>query len=129
METFIHYTTKIPNLEHEKAFSTDFPVDHVKGARRRNTEPDNRLVTVLPITDPEHWKLDKHGFCVLQGHAHVDPNKIYDDKAAVQGEYWRELEAILHREFPQYSRIECFDLTVRSLPLPSEVCTCGPPLC
>lgn len=53
-----------------------------------------------------------HGFCVVYGKTDLDPDKVYNDKAAVQGGYWRELEAILHQEFPQYSRIECFDLMV-----------------
>ncbi|KAI0171075.1 putative CmcJ-like methyltransferase [Pestalotiopsis sp. NC0098] len=113
METSIHYIAKTPNLEKEKAFSTDYPVDHVKGARRKNIEPDHRRVIVAPIKDTKEWKLDVHGFCFLQGAAEIDPEKAYTDKKAVQDAYFQEIETILHDNFPRYTRIECFDLTVR----------------
>lgn len=119
METSIHYIAKTPNLEKEKAFSTDYPVDHVKGARRKNIEPDHRRVIVAPIKDTKEWKLDVHGFCFLQGAAEIDPEKAYTDKKAVQDAYFQEIETILHDNFPRYTRIECFDLTVSSM-MPSH---------
>lgn len=115
METSIQYIARTPNLKTEKAFSTDFPVDHVEGAYRTNTQPDHRPKVVTPLGDPKEWNLDIHGFCVLHGKTHLDTEKAYKDKSAVQEAYWHEIEAILHQEFPQYSRIECFDFTVSSL--------------
>ncbi|KAK1706802.1 putative CmcJ-like methyltransferase [Colletotrichum lupini] len=113
METTVFYVAKTPNLASEKAFSIDYPVDHVKGARRENTRPDLQPMTISPIVDHDAWKLDIHGFCILHGKAHLDPEKVYTDKASVQDAYWHDIEAIMHENFPQYSRIECFDLTVR----------------
>ncbi|KAB5571987.1 hypothetical protein GE09DRAFT_1216591 [Coniochaeta sp. 2T2.1] len=113
MDTSVHYIARTRNLKTEKAFTTDFPVDHVDGARRTNTEPDHRRVTVTAIDDPSKWKLDVHGFCVVHGRTNLDTDKVYTDKAAVQEAYFREIEAIIHSHFPQYSRIECFDLTAR----------------
>jgi hypothetical protein len=123
METSINYIAETSILDTEKAFSTDFPVHHVKGALQSNLQSEPRPVTVTAIENLDEWKLDTHGFCVLRGHTHLDPHQVYTDKAAVQGAYWNELEAILHANFPQYSRIECFDLTVRghSLALTSNI--------
>lgn len=115
METSIGYIARTPNLEAEKAFSTDYPVDHIEGARQGNTKLDYRRVTVTAIEDRDKWKLDTHGFCILRGNTHLDTEKVYVDKVAIQDAYWQELEAILHESFPQYSRIECFDLTVGRL--------------
>jgi len=113
METSIHYIARTSNLETEKAFSTDFPVDHVEGARRNNTQPDICPKVVTAIEDSKEWNLDIHGFCFLHGKTHLDAHRAYKDKSAVQDAYWHDIEAILHQKFPQYSRIECFDFTVR----------------
>jgi hypothetical protein len=112
METYVRYLARSPIFEKEKAFSTDFPVDHVEGARRTNHEADDRLVTVTAIKNPSQWDLDVHGFCFLHAETHLDRNDVYTRKKEVQDAYWYEIEAILHRNFPQYSRIESFDLTV-----------------
>jgi hypothetical protein len=112
METTILYAARTPNLETEKAFSTDFPVDHVKGAIRSNTRGDMRSITVNPIEEPSDFKLDVHGFCILEGETQLDLDKVYTDKAALSPGYWYQIEAILHKAFPQYSRIEAFDFTV-----------------
>ncbi|KAK0099269.1 hypothetical protein ONS95_006361 [Cadophora gregata] len=113
METTIQYPARTPNLETEKAFSTDFPVDHVRGAIRSNTQSDIRTISVEAIEDPGEWRLDVHGFCILQGEPHLDLEKVYTDKSALSPGYWYEIEAILHKAFPQYSRIEAFDFTAR----------------
>lgn len=67
---------------------------------------------VAAIEDPSHWKLDVHGFCILHAETHLDPNDVCTNKRQVQDAYWYEIEAILHKHFLQYSRIESFDLTV-----------------
>ncbi|KAL6401119.1 hypothetical protein AUP68_16843 [Ilyonectria robusta] len=114
MQTSIHYIARTPNLETEKAFVTDFPVDHVEGAVRQNTVPDHRQVFVAAVDDPAKYKLDVHGFCFIRGYqTHLDPEKACKDKASVEEAYWYEIEAILHEKFLQYSRVECFDMTVR----------------
>lgn len=115
METRVRYLARSPIFETEKAFSTDFPVDHVKGARRTNHEAEDRLVTVAAIENSSHWKLDVHGFCLLHADTHLDPNDVYTKKKQVQDAYWYEIEAILHKNFPRYSRIESFDLTVSTV--------------
>lgn len=112
METYMRYTAKSSVLNAEKAFNIDFPVDHVEEARQTNIVPDIQRVTVNPVTDPHHWTLDVHGFCTLQAKSHLDLQGVFTRKEEMQKAYWYETEAILHQHFPQYSRIEAFDLTV-----------------
>lgn len=114
MNAYVRYLSRSPIYDKEKAFSTDFPVDHVEGARRTNHELDDRLTTVTAISNVSQWKLDVNGFCVLRAETHLSLQDIYTKKRDVQGAYWYEIEAILHRHFPQYSKIEAFDLTVRA---------------
>lgn len=110
----MRYTARSPVLNVEKAFNIDFPVDHVEEARRTNIEADIKRVTVNPVTDPHHWKLDTHGFCILHAKSHLDLHEVFARREDMQKSYWYEVEAILHKSFPQYSRIEAFDLTVSS---------------
>ncbi|KAK8022426.1 hypothetical protein PG993_013193 [Apiospora rasikravindrae] len=117
MQSSLYYIEKTANLKQEKAFSTDFTVDHVEGAVDQNATPDCRQVTVNAIQDPDDFQLDVHGFCVLHGQTHLDHEGVYRNKASVQDAYYYEIEAILHEAFPQYSRIEAFDLTACT-PLP-----------
>ena len=113
METHVRYLARSSIFETEQAFQTDYPVDHVNGARRTNHEADDRPMIVAAIEDLSQWKLDRHGFCFLHGDTHLEAPDVYNKKREVQDAYCYEIEAILHSHFPQYSRIESFDLTVR----------------
>ncbi|KAK0609968.1 putative CmcJ-like methyltransferase [Bombardia bombarda] len=116
MEGHIQYMAKSSNLETEKAFIIDFPIDHVQGIeglRSKNVKPEERKVTLEEITSPNKWNLDVHGFCILRAITKVDPNEVYSNREEFQKAYWYEIEALLHDRFPRYSRIEAFDLTVR----------------
>ncbi|KAK0747422.1 putative CmcJ-like methyltransferase [Apiosordaria backusii] len=113
METRIRYMARSPILQTEKAFSTDFPVDHVDDARSTNLVADDRPVTVHAIQDPNQWELDTHGFCILRAEVHLDLDRIDTHRREVENAFWYDIEAILHEKFPRYSRIEAYDLTVR----------------
>ncbi|KAK2595622.1 hypothetical protein QQS21_006669 [Conoideocrella luteorostrata] len=113
MDTYIRYISRSPVFEVEKAFTTDFPVDHVKGARQTNQEEDVRPVRINTIDSPGKWKLDEHGFCFIKAETRLRAYEAINQREKVQKSYWREIEAILHRNFPRYSRIESFDFTVR----------------
>ncbi|KAK8108171.1 uncharacterized protein PG998_010184 [Apiospora kogelbergensis] len=87
MRTSINYTAITPNLELEKAFSTDYHVDHIKGAVRSNTKTEYHPVSVNEIQEPEKFQLDVHGFCVLHGKTHLDPLNAYKNKSEVEKAY------------------------------------------
>lgn len=116
MEAVIRFVANSAVLSQEKAFSTDFSVDHVPGAKRTNQEPDDRSLSVSPIDRSEFakWDLDTHGFCVLRADNKIDRELAFTDKARVKDEYWARIEGIIHAAFPRYSRVEAFDLTAGS---------------
>lgn len=112
METSISYLARDPIFEVEKPFDTDVSVEHIPNARASNHENDEQSVTVHPITDPSKWKLDAHEFCLVKAKTSLTAEDALTRKREVQKDYWYEIEAILHEEFPEYSRIECYDCTV-----------------
>ncbi|KAM4056899.1 hypothetical protein HRG_003762 [Hirsutella rhossiliensis] len=95
METSISYLAQDPIFDIEKPFDT-----HV-------------TVTVYPVTDPDKWDLEKHGFCFVRARTNLKAEDAFTRKREAQKDYWYEIEAVLHERFPQYSRIECYDCTVR----------------
>ncbi|GAW14059.1 hypothetical protein ANO14919_034510 [Xylariales sp. No.14919] len=113
MRTSISYLAQDPIFDSEKPFDTDVPVDHIAHARASNHSNDEREVTIFPVTDPSTWDLDKHGFCFIKARTDLKAEDALTRKREVQKDYWYEIEAILHEHFPQYSRIECYDCTVR----------------
>ena len=99
MDTYMRYTARSPVLKVEKAFNIDFPVDHVEEARRTNIEADIKRVTVNPVTDPHHWKLDTHGFCILHAKSHLDLHEVFARRERVS--WIRARETSRGGEVPQ----------------------------
>lgn len=127
LETNVAYLARDDIFGTVKAFDTDFPVAHIPGAQRTNLGVDVKNVQVHEITDPTQWDLDIHGFCVISAKTDLDPKAVWTQKRQIQMEYWNQIERILENKFPQYSRIESYDLTVRSF---SEVpCDLGTHYC
>lgn len=115
MQTSISYLAQDPIFDREKPFDTDVPVDHIARARASNHRNDERDVTVFPVTDPAEWDLERHGFCFIKAKTGLKAEDALTRKREVQKDYWYEIEALLHEHFPQYSRIEGYDCTVRCL--------------
>jgi len=113
MQTSISYLARDSIFDKEKPFDTDVPVDHIPHARASNHSNDEQNVAVFPITDSTEWDLEKHGFCFIKAKTTLTAQDAFTRKREVQKGYWFEIEALLHERFPQYSRIECFDCTVR----------------
>ena len=115
MQTSISYLAQDPVFDVEKPFDTDVPVNYIARARASNHSNDERDVTVIPIVDPTEWDLEKHGFCFIKAKTGLKAEDALTRKREVQKDYWYEIEALLHERFPQYSRIDCYDCTVRCL--------------
>lgn len=115
MQTSISYLAQDPIFDREKPFDTDVPVDHIARARASNHINDERDVIVLPVINPAEWDLEKHGFCFLQAKTELTAEDALARKREVQKDFWFEIEALLHKHFPHYSRIDCYDCTVRCL--------------
>lgn len=108
----MRYIARTPNLLKEKAFGIYYPVDIVEGAKQSNITDEERSITARPIENPDEWDLDVHGFCFLHAATYLSSEDAFNRKNEVQDSYWYEIEALLHRKFPQYSRIEAVDMTV-----------------
>jgi hypothetical protein len=120
-QTMIPYLARSKVFETEKAFDTDYPVDHVPGARRTNHEDDTRQAHIRNVTNMEDWSLNTHGFCVFKAQTSSQTDGVFMDQEAyaqrgtreqAHKEYWYEIEALLHEKFPEYSRIDGYDCTV-----------------
>lgn len=120
-QTEMHYLARSEVFKVERAFDTDYSVDHIPGARRTNHENDAKEVTVTEITDPSIWNLNEHGFCIIKAETSLRFDNAFSRKSAFESadvreeaekKYWYEIETILHEKFPEYSRIENYDCTV-----------------
>lgn len=123
-QTRVAYLARSANFQTEKAFDTDYPVDHVHGARKTNHEDDEQQVNISSIISIDDWDLNTHGFCIIKAETSLRCNDIFLDQEAyaqrdsrVQAHktYWYEIEALLHEKFPCYSRIDGYDCTVIAL--------------
>lgn len=124
LDTTVAYLARESVFDTVKAFDTDFPVAHIPGAQRTNLRVDVKNVQVHEITDSTRWDLDTHGFCVIHAKTHLDPRAVWTQKKKMQNEYWDQIERVLEKRFPEYSRIESYDLTVRVLSkVPSDLGT------
>lgn len=106
------YLAQSTIFETEKAFDTDFPVDHIPSARKTNHENDIRTINIYEVKDPKQWDLNVHGFCILQAETHLSSYDAFKNKEEAQKSYWYEIEALIHEHFPEYTRIESYDCTV-----------------
>jgi hypothetical protein len=120
-QTQMFYSARSEIFTTEKAFQTDYSVDHVPGARGTNHENDVQEVTVSQITNLDQWDLDTHGFCIIKAETSLRSKDAFSRKEAFEGpgareeaekKYWYKIEAILHEKFPEYSRIENYNCTV-----------------
>jgi hypothetical protein len=112
MLTTIPYLARDPIFDKERAFDTDYLERNVGEIRKTNHVFDNQEVTVHDVGSFQGWDLNVHGFCVIKAKTTLSPDDAFNRKKDVQKAYWYEIEAILHERFPEYSRIECYDLTV-----------------
>ncbi|KAH0387975.1 hypothetical protein KCU92_g1201, partial [Aureobasidium melanogenum] len=121
MKAFLSYLARDKIYKQEKSFSTDFPVDHIPGARGTNGTGDERLVTMRDIRQCPDIKLDTAGFCLVNFHSRFSADDLVYDEEAKFG-YWKEIQQLILSTFPEYKRVECHDLTIRrraeGFPLP-----------
>jgi hypothetical protein len=114
MKAFLSYLARDKIYKQEKSFSTDFPVDHIPGARGTNGTGDERLVTMRDIRQCPDIKLDTAGFCLVNFHSRFSADDLVYDEEAKFG-YWKEIQQLILSTFPEYKRVECHDLTVSLL--------------
>lgn len=93
----------------QKPFATDFVPkvsDDVQMTNHRFDFMD--LVVVDAQPDREKFCLHENGFCFLRSKT-VLTSTTANDPMFVERAYYAEIEALLHKHFPEYSRLECLD--------------------
>lgn len=110
-----HIEFKLPYLRRdslylkERPYTADFPVEKFPGA-----QPSNHLFdyqdTIIEDAQPRRkdFTLEKNGFCFIRSKTSIMSTHA-NDNLYVEGEYFDQLEDILHRAFPEYERIEYLD--------------------
>ncbi|KAF4992900.1 hypothetical protein FGRMN_6843 [Fusarium graminum] len=125
LSTTISYLARSDILLKEKAFDTDYPVSHLPGIRQTNHVTEDVEVEVHEITDKTHWDIDVHGFCILNHEPLLDPAELWIRKEEAQKLYEKEIEQLVAERFPEYTRIQPYDVTLRNrapdFPIPERV--------
>ncbi|KAI0545211.1 hypothetical protein F4679DRAFT_599885 [Xylaria curta] len=109
----MNYVARLKIFETEKAFFTDFPVSSIPGARQSNHQVERTPIQVHPIQDYSRFDLNVNGFCVIRAETSLNSEQAFTKSKDVKKAYWAQIERILEHRFPEYTRIEGFDFTVR----------------
>lgn len=113
LQTKIRYLARSDVYNVEKPYSADFIVDEQNGAQRSNIITTHCDVQVMPVSSRSAFDMDVSGFCILN----EDTSLTLEDALArpqdVELQYQAELEQIVHKHFPEYTRLEALDFVVR----------------
>jgi hypothetical protein len=90
-------------------------VDEIDGAKKSNFIIESRDINVMPIENRGDFNIDINGFCILQEQTSLTADDALERPDEVEPIYQAELEAILHKHFPEYKRFESLDFVVSSL--------------
>lgn len=107
----VTYLARDPVFEHEKPYRVAFPV---LGSQQSNHVFTHKQVLVQDVRRANSLSLglDITGFAYLKAHFSLDA-LAYDDEDKVRNVHYKELEDLIHREFPQYKEVVFLEHTVR----------------
>jgi hypothetical protein len=112
----IYYLARDPRFETEKPFKCLGPIDAVPGAVQTNQVVDAHIVNVHDVRHDPDFGLDTTGWTFMKHKADWLPH-VFDSNTVIEQSYYPEIEQLLKRNFPRYSRILFLDHSVR---LPSR---------
>lgn len=111
----LHLVTSIPYLarnelyKREKPYQIDHSVARPEGADYTNHEFDRRSVTVEDLRHCLKPTIKKNGFCILNAKTTLSADHATNERTPAMTKYLDEVEKLLYKEFPEYSRIEVLD--------------------
>lgn len=111
--TRVRYLARDDLYSREKPYSADFDVDGQNGARKSNLITTDCSVQVTPVTNRDVFDINVNGFCVLKEDTSLTLEDALNKPEEAELEYQAELERILHKHFPEYTRLEGLDFVVR----------------
>jgi hypothetical protein len=116
VQTALLYLAPNDLYKTEKPYTASFEVGNIPGAKKSNIITETREVEIAPVQDRSRFQLDVNGFCVLKEKTSLTMEDALAKTDEVELRYQAELEAILHRHFPEYTRFEAVDFVVRRSP-------------
>jgi hypothetical protein len=119
MVTIMPYIERNELYDREKLYAADFEVD--VGQKATNHIFAQTPVLIHDIVSFQDFDLDTHGFCVLKEETTLKAEDALDRPQEVEASYCSEIEILLHKHFPEYSRIESMDFIVRTSHHPISV--------
>lgn len=115
LKTKVRYLARDELYGAEKPYSADFVVDERNGAKRSNIITTDCEVQVMPVTSRDGFDMNINGFCILNEDTSLTLENALDRPEEAELEYQAELEQILHKHFPEYTRLEGLDFVVSRL--------------
>ena len=112
LKTKVRYLSRDDLYSAEKPYSADFDVDERNGAKRTNIITTDCDVQVTPVSSRDGFDIHFNGFCILRENTSLTMEDALDRPEEAELEYQAELGQILHRHFPEYTRIEGLDFVV-----------------
>ena len=112
LKTTVRYLARDDLYNAEKPYSADFCVDERNGAKRANIITTDRDVQVMPVTNRDDFDINVNGFCILNEDTNLTLEDALDRPEEAELEYQAELERVLHKHFPEYTRLEGLDFVV-----------------
>lgn len=112
IDTTVQYLARNERYKTEKPYAADFEINEQTGAQKTNHIFSAQRVSITTIEAPDDFDIDTHGFCVVKAKTDLKPEDALKKPQEVEAAYLNEVKAILHKRFPEYSRIEGIDFVV-----------------
>lgn len=113
--TSIPYLARSPVYEREKPYQMDHTVHRPDGIGFANHELERHPITVLDIRNRQKPSIERNGFCIVKANTTLSADQASNARTPAMSKYLDEIERLLYREFPEYSRIEVLDWGVCAL--------------
>jgi hypothetical protein len=122
VSTTLQYLARNELYDTEKPYSADFEIEEHGGIKRSNYLLSTEPVSVNAIGPLDKFDLDTHGFCTINAKTNLSVHDALTQPEAVEAAYFDEIEVILHKRFPEYSRLEGMEFVVCALFAP-QICS------
>lgn len=109
--TTFPYLARDALYQKEKPYAADFSVENSDVVLTNHIVDFMDLIVSDARPQRGLFSLQLHGFCFLQARTSVGTHNAGDEQF-VEETYFDEIEAVLHDNFPEYSRLECLDYQV-----------------
>jgi len=114
VNTYLPYLSRDEVYNKEKPFGADFPIDHFQNSKIANHIFEKVPVVIKDARQKKSFDLNTNGFCFLEEKTSLTAEQAANTTTAAVASYLQEIERILYKNFPEYSRIEIMDFQVNN---------------